>query len=140
MMARRFAGWWLALAACGLAPHCTGAAPVLGRLFSTPSERAQLDARRAGPPPPAAPEAPATPPPPPAPVVLDGVAQSSKGPATVWVNQTPLPEAARTVRRDRSVTMVLPSGRRVTLKPGQRYDESTGEVHDEGVSGNVSGK
>lgn len=109
--------------------------PPLGRLFNTPEQRAQLDAQRYGAAQPAAPveaTSPAPPPPPPpAPLVLNGVVRPARGAATVWLNQEALPDSRRIVRRDGKVTLILPSGQRVTLKPGQRYDETTGEVRDE---------
>lgn len=113
--------------------------PPLGRLFNTPQQRAQLDAQRNGgaepaaPVPPAPPAAPAAAPPqPPPPLVLNGVVRPAHGRPTVWLNQEPVPDAQRIVRRDGKVTLILPSGRQVTLAPGQRYDETTGEVRDEG--------
>ncbi|SFV05158.1 hypothetical protein [Pseudoduganella namucuonensis] len=129
-----------ALAASLLAQPCLAqnqAAP-LGRLFNTPQDRALLDARRLqggapvepAPPPVAAPAE--QPPPPPPPMQLNGVLLRSNGKSTVWVNQSPLPEGSGTVAKDRSVTLRLPSGQRVTLKPGQSYDESTGVIQNEG--------
>lgn len=127
---------WLALSA----PLARAAEPPpLGRLFNTPQQRAQLDAQRYGaaqPAPPAPPAeranaAPPAPPPPPPPLVLNGVVRPAHGRATVWLNQEPVPEARRIVRRDGKVTLILPSGQQITLKPGQRYDETTGEVRDE---------
>ena len=105
----------------------------LGRLFNTPQERLQLNARRDENPveaPPAA--APLPPAPPPAPLQLNGVIQRSNGQATVWVNQAPLPAQDGDVLRDRSVSLRLPSGKRVTLKPGQSYDEATGTIGNGG--------
>jgi hypothetical protein len=124
---------WLALSATLV--HAAEPPP-LGRLFNTPQQRAQLDAQRYGaaqPVPSAPPAEPATaaPPAPPPPLVLNGVVRPAHGRATVWLNQEPVPEGRRTVRRDGKVTLILPSGRQVTLKPGQRYDESTGETRDE---------
>lgn len=126
-----------------LAAACTQAAevPSLGRLFNTPQQRAQLDAQRMGgqapaaaetgqpAPAPAPPPAPAPAPPPPQ--VLNGVVKPAGGKATVWLNQEPLPVERRTMGRNGQITVVLPSGRRITLKPGQRYDETTGEVRDD---------
>lgn len=109
--------------------------PPLGRLFNTPQQRAQLDAQRHGAVQPAAPseaaQPPSAPPPPPPPLVLNGVLRPTHGKATVWLNQQPVPDGQRVLRRDGMVTLILPSGRRVTLKPGQRYDETTGEVRDD---------
>jgi hypothetical protein len=113
-------------------------APSLGRLFNTPQQRAQLDAQRMGaavPAPAPAPTAPAAPAaaqsPPPPPVVLNGVVKPAGGKATVWLNREPLPDERRIVGSNGGITVVLPSGQRITLKPGQRYDETTGEVRDD---------
>lgn len=111
-------------------------APPLGRLFNTPQQRMQLDAQRDGTaqsalPADSMPVAPAPPPPqPPAPLVVNGVVRPAHGKATVWLNQEPLPDGQRVLRSDGKVTLILPSGQRVTLKPGQHYDEATGEVRD----------
>lgn len=107
----------------------------LGRLFHTPEERAQLNARRrsgvageqAAGAQAAVPTAPAVPP---EPLQLNGVLQRSNGPSTVWVNQVPQEGADNKVLKDRAVSLQLPSGKRVVLKPGQSYDESDGTVRD----------
>lgn len=111
----------------------TGQTQQLGRLFNTPQQRATLDARREG-------SALDSPPPPPAPAVeyrpeplqLSGVVQRSNGQNTVWVNQAPLPDSEGQVLKDRSVSLRLPSGQRITLKPGQSYDEATGTIANAG--------
>ncbi|CAN7385621.1 hypothetical protein LJR289_002284 [Pseudoduganella sp. LjRoot289] len=119
-----------ALAALLLAAlPATLAAQPLGRLFNTPQQRAILDARRDGsaldsqPPPPATYAEPR-----PEPLQLSGVVQRSNGKSTVWVNQAPVPDSEGQVLKDRSVSLRLPSGRRITLKPGQSYDEVTGTI------------
>lgn len=127
----------LCMLAATLAPPLPARAaepPPLGRLFNTPQQRAQLDAQRYGVAQPAQPAEAAPPPPSPPqpPLVLDGVVRPAGGKATVWLNQEPVPEGRRTVRRDGKVVLTLPSGQRVVLKPGQRYDEATGEVRDAG--------
>jgi hypothetical protein len=108
----------------------------LGRLFNTPQERAQLDARRAGGETPSASSAP-LPRPAPEPLQLNGVVLRSGGQATVWVNQSPAPDSSVNVRKDRSVSLHLPSGRRIILKPGQSYNETTGTISNIG-SGNAT--
>lgn len=102
-------------------------APQLGRLFATPAERAGLDALRASggapPPPPAA--VPLEAGPPPEPVMLNGIVRRGDGKSTVWINQQPQPAASDGLSapgRAPSLTLQLGSGKRVTLKPGQRYD------------------
>ena len=107
----------------------------LGRLFSTPQERALLDARRDGSvieSQSAAPATAAPPTTPPAPLLLNGVVQRSNGQTTVWLNDAPLAERDGKVQPDRSVQLRLPSGKRVTLKPGQSYDETTGAITNAG--------
>jgi hypothetical protein len=107
----------------------------LGRLFSTPQQRAQLDAQRdgnavegqAG-----ADAAAAPAPAPPAPLQLNGVVQRKGGRATVWLNDAQLAEPASQVLPDRSVLLHLPSGKRITLKAGQSYDETTGAITNAG--------
>ncbi len=109
----------------------------LGRLFSTPDERHQLDVARglatAPPAPPvaapqAAPIAPA-----PEPVTINGFVRRSAGRSTVWVNQE-----TRDARQNQfsgpaqapQVTLNLPGGGKVKVKPGQTVDLSTGTVRD----------
>ena len=103
----------------------------LGRLFSSPEQRAQLDAQRSGPPPAAAvPATPATPPPPPPapPVQLDGLVQRSSGRSTVWLNQTPQQEPYNRLAPGGQLTLTLSNGQVVVLKPGQQYDPASGTV------------
>ncbi|GAB2838685.1 hypothetical protein GCM10027277_01970 [Pseudoduganella ginsengisoli] len=119
------------VAVCALLPAHAAEPPPLGRLFTTPQQRAQLDAQRYGVPQ-TAPAAEVAPPPPPQPpVVVNGVVRPSRGNATIWLNQEPVPEGQRITRRDGKVVVTLSSGQRVTLKPGQRYDEAAGGVRDE---------
>ncbi|MES2350349.1 MAG: hypothetical protein V4641_22490 [Pseudomonadota bacterium] len=129
------------------------AEPVMGRLFSTPAERAALEARRSaaaggvvpapessaaaptGVPadPNAAPAAPAAPPPAET-LVLNGVLRSSSGRSTIWLNDQPQRAGqatyARPARNGKGMTVTLPSGQRILLKPGQRYDLNEGKVKD----------
>ena len=115
-----------ALASASLAQ----AGPVqLGRLFSSPEQRAQLDAQRNGPPPaPAVQAAPPPPPPPAPPVQLDGLVQRSSGRSTVWLNQTPQQEPHNQLAPGGQLTLTLSSGQVVVLKPGQQYDPASGTV------------
>lgn len=139
----------------------------MGRLFTTPGERAQLDAQRGQAPLPAAGPAPASqttgaaamtaatscPPggapgcpqaaapeagaaasqqaaPPEAPGLrLDGIIRRSHGPATLIVNGEVQPAPAGGVMRG-AVTLQA-DGHSVVLKPGQRYDPATGEIHED---------
>jgi hypothetical protein len=87
---------WLLALALGLAPPLAAEAPPLGRLFTTPEERALLDelrrqARLPAPPPAQVMATPAAPPPPPpAPrgsLTLDGYVIRGDGGRTVWVNR-----------------------------------------------------
>ncbi len=107
-----------------------------GRLFTTPAERIQLDTLRqqgrtgiapAEPPAPAAP--PAAPPPPPAPVELSGVLRRSNGQATIWVDGAPRDQALPAGAPGGPVAVDI-DGRRITIKPGQRYDATNGTVQD----------
>ncbi|MBC7861190.1 MAG: hypothetical protein H7Z39_20915 [Burkholderiaceae bacterium] len=125
----------LLLAACGAAHGIT-----LGRLFTSPADRAQIDALRAAgtnvqqiAPPPAAdataaPPAPA--PPPPEPVVLNGIIKRSDGKSTIWLNQTPQDDNPNLRATKGALSLRLPSGRQVILQPGQRYDPLDGKVKD----------
>ncbi|MBV6323384.1 hypothetical protein [Duganella violaceipulchra] len=140
---------WLALPAAAAAP------PALGRLFATPAERAEMESHRgssaalmpqtgaeaeaafgaAGTPPAAqapAGAAPAAPPPPPPTLVMNGVLRSSSGDSTVWLNNVPQRGAQNHFanRGGSALTVTLPSGKRIVLKPGQRYDLGEGRIKD----------
>ncbi|WP_300749808.1 hypothetical protein [Janthinobacterium sp.] len=95
--------------------------PQLGRLFSSPEQRAQLDAQRYGAPP-ADKAAPAPPPEPPPAVELNGVVQRSSGQSTIWLNQTP--------HNDTKGSLRLSNGQPLRLKPGQRYDPASNTIMD----------
>ncbi|MEC5160288.1 MULTISPECIES: hypothetical protein [unclassified Janthinobacterium] len=125
--------------ACGAAQ---AASAPLGRLFATPAERAQLDARRDGhagagapaaaPAPPAA-AVESAPAPAPAPTTLDGVVRRSGGKSTVWLNQMPQREADDRLGADpaaAALSLQLPSGQTVILKPGQSYNPTEGTVRE----------
>lgn len=141
----------------------------MGRLFTTPDERARLDAQRnqspaassapqagvAQPPGGAAPApgmeastgcgpgaapgclptgAPSTEltlgagEPEPAGLHLGGLIRRSNGPPMIIVNGEAQPAPAGSVMRG-TVTLQA-DGRSIVLKPGQRYDPATGEVHE----------
>lgn len=117
----------------------------LGRLFTTPEERAAQDVVRSGAPagvpgaaasnPVAGPAAPPAPPPaPPAPVELNGLLRSSAGRSTVWLNQVPQNDASNHLLPGRPGATALQlrtaAGRRVILRPGQRYDVTEGRVKE----------
>lgn len=114
-------------------------APVIGRLFTTPAERHQLDVQRgliaAPPQAPAMQSAPAeTLPPPAEPVTLDGFVKRSDGRTTVWVNQQPQERATFSGNpRQPMITVATPSGGSVTLKPGQTADLHSGRIDDAGA-------
>jgi hypothetical protein len=104
----------------------------LGRLFFTPQQRADLDARRKA----RVPDKPAA-----AAVAspvtrLDGYVKRSGGPSTVWINGESVTEGAPDAPRiDRgpsgSVSIgVGEGGGRVRMKPGESLDRGNGEVHD----------
>lgn len=110
----------------------------LGRLFSTPAQRAELDARRSAAGQPAA--APlATPPAPtpasaalPPPVELNGLVQRSSGRSTVWLNQQAQQEPYNRLAPEQggTLTLRLSNGQSVLLRPGQRYDPLRRQVVD----------
>lgn len=115
----------------------------LGRLFTTPAERATLDLRRNGAGPAynnpqlgAAPALPAPvaspPPPPPEPVQLNGVVRRSSGKSTVWLNQQPQIDGSNHLQDDQSLSLRLSSGRIVILKPGQSFNPADGTVQEAG--------
>jgi hypothetical protein len=130
------------LTALGLlvATPCAAPCATLGRLFSSPAERAQLDAlRQAGatgnpaPMPPAAMEPPAPqaiPEPPPEPVFFNGSVQRSGGKGTAWVNAIPQDDDGRAGPAQPAYSLRLPSGKEVILRPGQRYDPFDDKVKD----------
>jgi hypothetical protein len=74
------------------------------------------------------------PPPPPAPEQLEmnGVVRSSSGRSTVWLNNVPQsgPQNKFSNRNKKALTVTLPSGRKILLRPGQRYDLADGRVKD----------
>jgi len=121
----------------------------MGRLFTTPVERTQLDQQRnssggaallegaaaqmtaTAAPPPAMPAVPVEAEPPPAPEVmqLNGVLRRSNGKTIVWVNNEPRETSPSA--RGQAVPLDL-AGRKVILKPGQSYDPATGTIQESG--------
>ena len=104
----------------------------IGRLFFTPQQRADLDARRKA----RVPDKPAA-----AAVAspvtrLDGYVKRSGAPSTVWINGESVTEGSPDAPRiDRgpsgSVSIgVGEGGGRVRMKPGESLDRGNGEVHD----------
>ncbi|MDR7049290.1 hypothetical protein J2X54_001738 [Duganella sp. 3397] len=65
-------------------------------------------------------------------LTMNGVLRSSNGRSTVWLNNVPQRGAANKFsnRDSKAVTVTLPSGRRIVLQPGQRYDLADGRVKD----------
>ncbi|MGH8584185.1 MAG: hypothetical protein ACREWG_15695 [Gammaproteobacteria bacterium] len=119
----------------------------LGRLFTSPEERAALDASRNRPPPPAVPVAPEPtpveaeePPPPVSFVTVQGIVRRSRGPNTVWVNGENstyglAPEQGVRVDSSQAREGTVPVRVRnprldVGLKPGQTLDPATARVVD----------
>ena len=122
----------------------------MGRLFMTPQERATLDRQRNSgrADPVATPGAAAAEVAPPPLIVVDGVLTRSQSNRTVaWIDGVPqegsLKGGKLLVRgRDAAagVSLQLPSGARVTVKPGQQVDTATGRVreHDAASPGTSS--
>jgi len=118
------------------------APPVLGRLFATPEQRADLDQRRnsgtlgasAKAAAPAADVAAAPPPPPPAPIELNGIVKRSGGQSTVWLNQVAQDVGNQNLPTTRAGSPALkvntPDGRHIEMKAGQRYDLGDGSVKE----------
>ena len=123
----------------------------LGRLFFTPTERAQLDLERRraaqpAPPPPSvtaaelAARANAVPPPPQAAMTLNGVVRRRAGLSTVWVNgeirdsrAASMPDAAgaRVRLTPDAVEFALdPTAQWQSIKPGQTYDPARARMVD----------
>ena len=67
-------------------------------------------------------------------LTMNGVLRSSNGRSTVWLNNVPQRGAANKFsnRDSKAVAVTLPSGRRIVLQPGQRYDLADGRVKDVG--------
>ena len=120
----RFSATVALLLLCLAAPAAV-AAEELGRLFLTPQQRQDLDRRRATnrieEEAPQIKEGPLT---------LEGHVQRSSGKAVTWVNGAPQYDS-RANRDPARVTVVPNEGEPgVSLKVGQIYERSSGEVHD----------
>jgi hypothetical protein len=123
---------------------CAGAdAEPIGRLFSTPAERADLDRLRqhgeqnkpasdqAVTVIPAIPVEPVR-----EQLTLDGFVRRSSGKGTTWINQIPQNEGkvSQNIRvrqqlsKPPAVSILLPSGKRLDLKVGQTFDHITGKI------------
>lgn len=118
---------------CGLCFGMTQSlsADELGRLFSTPAERARIEAQRAGQLPLEAPEPAATV----DRLVLNGILTGSDGKRLAWLNGKPLnPDAVGsdlTLLYDGRARLHWRGGTAArTLKPGQVVDTATGEVFE----------
>lgn len=98
----------------------------LGRLFTSASERARIDALRAGAPQEAAPTATADR------MVVNGTLRGSDGKRLVWLNGNAVnPDSARdmTLLRDGRVQLSWRDGKRI-VKPGQGLDQASGEIFE----------
>ena len=130
---------------CLVGPGMAGA-KTLGRLFTTPAERAALERLRHAPPKAEQPPKPVEPkaveaPPPPVPQVsVQGVVTRSDGQNVVWVNGETVLQGGPAgqglqvengkIRGD-SVPIVLPGGTAtIRLQPGQVYNPATSKVLD----------
>lgn len=65
-------------------------------------------------------------------LTMNGVLRTSNGRNTVWLNNVPQSGSANKFsnRNRQALTVTLPSGKRVLLQPGQRYDLDDGRVKD----------
>lgn len=75
------------------------------------------------------------PPPPPPELVMSGVLRRSDNRTTVWLNNEPQYGAQRSTSQKNGaatpdVTVTLPSGKKIILKAGQRYDLNQGRIKD----------
>jgi hypothetical protein len=117
------------------AASAASVAQELGRLFFTPEQRAELDARRRArvPDKPAEVliESPST--------TLDGYVKRSNGRSTVFLNGEPITEGADARRAQvvpsrndpsRAAIELGDGGRRIPLKVGESLDRGTGQVSD----------
>jgi hypothetical protein len=65
-------------------------------------------------------------------LVMNGVLRTSGGRSTIWLNNVPQNGARNqlTNRDKNAITVTLPSGKKILLKAGQRYDLTTGRIKD----------
>ena len=77
-------------------------------------------------------DTPPAPPPAPEQLQMNGVVRSSSGRSTVWLNNVPQsgPQNKFSNRNNKALAVTLPSGKKVLLRPGQRYDLADGRVKD----------
>lgn len=98
----------------------------LGRLFTSASERARIDALRAGTPQETTSSAPTDR------LVVNGTLRGSDGKRLVWLNGSAVnPDGANdmTLLRDGRVQLSWRDGKRI-VKPGQGIDQASGEIFD----------
>jgi hypothetical protein len=122
----------LALMLLCLAPLGVPAAEELGRLFLTPQQRQDLDRRRATNR--AEEEAPQIRE---GPITLEGRVQRSSGKTATWING--IPEYDTHAGRDPARVTVVPAEGEpgISLKVGQSFDRTSGEVRDSLGGGEV---
>ena len=120
----------MARAARELAP-AQNQAPAMAQQQQQPSQMQQMQ-QMPMPTPGASSTAAADTPPPSEQLIMNGVLRSSNGRSTVWLNNQPQRGAANKFsnRDSKAVTVTLPSGKRIVLQPGQRYDLADGRVKD----------
>lgn len=123
-------------------PAAAAEAPQVGRMFFTPTQRAQLDVARAQ----RAratlatenTEEAATAAPVAQSLTYDGVVRRADGSTTIWINSRPVnpndpagPVIVGRVRADGGVSLQMPqSGRTVDLKPGQSVELLSGQIEE----------
>ena len=125
----------LALALLLAWPVAPAAAAELGRLFLTPQQRQDLDRRRATNR--AEEEAPQIKE---GPLTLEGHVQRSSGKTTTWINGVPQYDSH--LGRDPARVTVVPNAGEpgVSLKIGQVYERTTGQVRDGLEGGEIAVK
>ncbi len=106
-------------------------AELAGRFFFAPQERAALDAlRNTG----VAPGVGAAS----GPITVNGLVSRSSGKSTIWINQVPQRENENpqgvTIQQGKtskpSAVLLLPSGKKVEIKPGQTFDAGKGKIRE----------